>query len=88
MKIVLGLVLMSALPIYLVAQVVILLRWRGWALWLTLPPMLIMGAAGVIFVQAQATGSNLAPLLMFVAAPFCLLWLWLIRVFRPTPEKR
>lgn len=88
MEILFGIALMSALPVYLVAQVVILFRWRGWARWLTLPPMLLMAAAIVLYFQAEAQGSNLAPLFMFLAAPFCLLWLWVIRMFRTSPANR
>jgi len=77
-----GLAIILALPAYVVAQIVVLIRWRGWALWLSLIPLAAMAGAFLVFLEATAQGSNLAPLFMVLLAPFCLVWLWVVSLFR------
>jgi hypothetical protein len=82
MQMLLGLAVMMALPTYLVVQLIVLIRWRGAAFWAATVPLVVMGTAFAAFVQGTRTGSNLAPLFMVLAAPPCLLWLWIVSLFR------
>jgi hypothetical protein len=77
-----GLAVMLAVPAYPVAQVLALIRWRGLAFWLALVPALVMGLAVAAFIAGMAQDSNLAPLLMVLAAPPCLIWLWVVSRFQ------
>lgn len=79
MQMLLGLAIMLCLPVYLVAQVVVLFRWP---LRLSLVPLLVMGAAFGSFLYGLSQGSNLAPIFMVLAAPLCLAWLGVVRLIR------
>lgn len=79
MQMLLGLAIMLCLPVYLVAQVIVLFRWP---LRLSLVPLLVMGAAFGSFLYGMAQGSNLAPIFMVLAAPLCLAWLGVVRLIR------
>lgn len=73
---------MLALPVYLIAQIVVLVRWRGRAFWLALIPLAVMAVAAIAMALGLREGSNLAPILVVLAAPPCLLWLWVVSRFR------
>jgi hypothetical protein len=77
-----GLAVMLALPVYLVVQIIVLLRWRGWPFRLALIPLAVMGLAFAAFLNGTRAGSNLAPIFMVLAAPPCLIWLWIVSLFR------
>jgi hypothetical protein len=77
-----GLVVMLMVPIYPVAQVLALIRWRGWALWLALVPIPVMGLAVYLLIIGLREQSNLAPIFVILAAPPCLLWLGIIHLLR------
>jgi hypothetical protein len=68
----LGQAVMLCLPIYLAAQIVALAAWPPR---ISAVPLVIMGAATASAVAGYADDSNLAPIFMVLAAPFCLLWL-------------
>jgi hypothetical protein len=77
-----GLVVMLMVPIYPVAQVLALIRWRGWALWLALVPIPVMGLAVYLLIIGLREQSNLAPIFVILVAPPCLLWLGIIHLLR------
>jgi hypothetical protein len=82
MENIVGLAVMLAVPAYPVAQVLALIRWRGLAFWLALVPVLVMALAVAMFVTGMSQNSNLAPLMMVLAAPPCLIWLWVVSRFQ------
>lgn len=77
-----GLAVMLMVPVYPVAQGVALVRWRGVAFWLALAPAAVMGLAFAACIAGTRAGSNLAPIFMVLATPACLLWLWMVSLFR------
>ncbi|WP_431299560.1 hypothetical protein [Tabrizicola sp. BL-A-41-H6] len=79
MELLLGQAVMLCLPAYLVAQVAALLVWP---VRISAVPLAIMGAATASAVVGYASDSNLAPIFMVLAAPFCLLWLVLAGLIR------
>jgi hypothetical protein len=71
-----GLVLTLGVPAaYLWFQARALFIWRGPWLLAALVPVVVMGAAVVIMMDAIDKGSNLAPIVVIFAAPPCLIWL-------------
>lgn len=82
MDMILGMIVMLTLPGYVWAQGRALLTWRGWPLGLACVPLVIMlGLVGVTII-GFVRGSNLAPLLLILAAPVCLVWLGVVSLFR------
>ena len=79
MDMLLGQAVMLCLPAYLVAQVAALVVWP---VRLSAVPLTIMGAATASAVVGYADNSNLAPIFMVLAAPFCLLWLGVAGLMR------
>lgn len=69
-------------PVYPVAQVWVLLRRSGPAFWLSVVPIAPMGILLGVTVHGFMTGSNLAPLLLILASPVAVLWLWLAGFLR------
>ena len=86
MGMVLGMVVMLALPAYFWAQYRALVSWRGWPLWLSFVPAAVMAALFVVTILGFARGANLAPLMLILAAPVALVTLGLISLFRRTPR--
>lgn len=66
-----------SVPVYPIAQVLVLFRRRGWSLGLSLVPVLPMLGLLVHTILAFQAGGNLAPLMLILASPFAVLWLWL-----------
>lgn len=73
-----ALLMYGAIPLYGLWQVQAMVRRRGWALVLSLLPLLPMGVVLVVTVQGYVAGSNLWPLLLILAAPVAALWLWIV----------
>jgi hypothetical protein len=66
-----------SLPLYPFFQILVLFRRRGWSLVLSLVPVLPMLVLLVQALLAFQADSDLAPLLVIIASPLALLWLWL-----------
>jgi hypothetical protein len=84
-----GLLVMLGVPAYLVLQVVLAIWYRGaWRL-AALAPLLVMLPLVLFVGCAVSAGSNIAPVLIFLAAPPCCLYLGAlagVRVLaRPVP---
>ena len=71
-----------SLPLYPIAQIFVLFRRRGWSLWLSLVPVLPMLGLLAQTIVAFREGANLAPLLIIIASPLALVWLWLAGLVR------
>jgi hypothetical protein len=68
----------GAIPVYAVWQVLVLFRRRGLGLILSLLPVVPMGAILAGAVSAYQQDSNLWPLLLILASPVAVVWLWLV----------
>ena len=68
----------GAIPVYAIWQGLVLFRRRGWSLALSLLPALPMGLVLAATLQGYREGSNLWPLLLLLASPVAVLWLWLV----------
>ena len=79
----LGLGLIFGIPVaYLYLQTRALLSWRGWWRLAAIPPLLVMAPAIAQMVQAFRDGSNLAPIVVILIAPFAAGWLAVLAVVR------
>lgn len=72
-----GLAAFCSVPVYLIWQVLVLFRRRGWGLILSAVPILPMSVVMAQTVEAYRLESNLWPILLILSAPFAVLWLFL-----------
>lgn len=79
----LAVVMYGAIPVYVVWQMIALFRRRGWGLALSLLPVLPMAVVLAATVDAWREGSTLWPLMLVLASPVAVLWLWLVGRLMP-----
>ena len=70
-----GAIMVLGVPIYLVLQVLGLMRFRGGWRWAAAGPLVVMVPVGLITLSGIAGGSNLWPLLLIFTTPFALVFL-------------
>ena len=75
MSMLMGLAVMAALPAYLVAQGMAILRMTGKWRWAAGAPLLVMIPAGLHAALALGQSSNLWPIMLILTAPLGLVYL-------------
>lgn len=66
-----------SVPLYPVAQVVVVILRRGPGMWLALLPIAPMAHSYTVFNEYWQQGGNLSPLILIFSSPFALTWILL-----------
>ena len=74
---------MLSVPFYILWQPLVLIQRRGWGRMASAVPLVPMAVVMVFTIGAYQQDSNLWPLMLIFAAPFAVIWLWLVGLFLP-----